>query len=204
VKGASSHTFLWDTASANNNWQITSAGTFAGNSNAGGIKFQLIVASGAARLQAASDVPIIFNSTSTMGSGTGDTALGRAAAGVIRVATASANAISGAGTFSVVAVTPAQITSDQNNYAPTVGWFQRWSSDASRNITGLVAGQDGQIVEIWNVGSNNIVLQNENASSTAANRFTTSTGADLTLTANKCAKGRYDLTSARWRVYLCN
>ena len=205
VKGAAAHTFVWDTASsANNYWQITSVGSLAGSSNAGGIKFQFVIASGAARLHAASDVPIIFNSTSTMGSGTGDAALGRAAAGVIRVATASANAISGAGTFSVVAVTPAQITSDQNNYAPTVGWFQRWSSDASRNITGLVAGQNGQVVEIWNVGSNNIVLQNENASSTAANRFTTSTGADLTLTANKCALGRYDATTSRWRVRLGN
>ena len=75
---------------------------------------------------------------------------------------------------------------------------------ASRNVTGLSAGQDGQLAEIWNVGSNNIVLQNENASSTAANRFTTSTGADLTLTAGKCAIARYDTTSTRWRVYLCN
>lgn len=107
-------------------------------------------------------------------------------------------------TINTPANTPAQITANQNNYAPGTGWFQRWSSDASRNITGLTAGVDGQIIEIWNVGSQNIVLQNENASSTAANRFTTSTGADLTLAASKCAKARYDATSARWRVYLCN
>ena len=108
-------------------------------------------------------------------------------------------------TFSTPARTPSQITSDQNNYAPGTGWFQRWSSDASRNITGMSQGNiDGQLMEIWNVGSNNIVLQNENASSTAANRFTTSTGADLTLTAGKCAIARYDTTSTRWRVYLCN
>lgn len=109
-----------------------------------------------------------------------------------------------AATFSTPALSPAQITADQNNYNPGTGWFQRWSSDASRNITGLVAGVDGQIIEIWNIGSQNIVLQNENASSTAANRFTTSTGADLTLAASKCAKARYDATSARWRAYLCN
>ncbi len=109
-----------------------------------------------------------------------------------------------AATLSTPALSPAQITADQNNYNPGTGWFQRWSSDASRNITGLVAGVDGQIIEIWNIGSQNIVLQNENASSTAANRFTTSTGADLTLAANKCAKARYDTTSARWRAYLCN
>jgi hypothetical protein len=108
------------------------------------------------------------------------------------------------GTLSNAATSPAQITANQNNYNPGTGWFQRWSSDASRNITGLVAGVDGQMVEIWNIGAQNIVLQNENASSTAANRFTTSTGADLTLAASKCAKARYDATSARWRAYLCN
>lgn len=109
-----------------------------------------------------------------------------------------------AATLSTPALSPAQITADQNNYAPGTGWFQRWNSDASRNVTGLAAGVDGQIAEVWNVGSQNIVLQNENASSTAANRFTTSTGADLTLAANKCALLRYDGTSARWRVRLGN
>ena len=130
----------------------------------------------------------------------GDTGLARSAAAVVRVS----NGSTGAGTFSSVAVTPAQITADQNNYAPGVGWFQRWSSDASRNVTGLSAGQDGQVIEVYNVGSNNIVLVNESASSTAANRFANSTGADLTLTAGKCAEGRYDSTSARWRMRLCN
>ncbi len=130
----------------------------------------------------------------------GDAGFARSAAQTIRVT----NGSTGAGTFSVAAVTPSQITADQNNYAPGVGWFQRWSSDASRNVTGLSAGQDGQVIEIYNVGSNNIVLVNESASSTAANRFANSTGADLTLTASKCAEGRYDSTSARWRMRLCN
>lgn len=162
--------------------------------------------------QAASSHGITFGSTTLVGwssnsSGSGttlrdsrDTALVRSAAKTVRVSDGS----TGAGTFSVVAVTPAQITADQNNYAPGVGWFHRWSSDASRNITGLTAGVDGQVIEIWNVGSQNIVLQNQNASSTAANRFLTSTGADLTLTADKCAEGRYDNTTQRWRVRLCN
>lgn len=105
-------------------------------------------------------------------------------------------------TLSSVATSPTQITADQNNYAPGVAWFIRLTSDASRNITGIVAGQDGQVIELWNVGSNNIVLQNENASSTAGNRFLTNTGADLTIVPNNCAKLRYDLTTARWRAYL--
>jgi hypothetical protein len=66
----------------------------------------------------------------------------------------------------------------------------------------MAAGAEGAVRYVWNVGSNNIVLLNENVSSTAANRFTTSTGADLTLGANKCALVQYDATSARWRVML--
>ncbi len=129
-----------------------------------------------------------------------DLILRRSAAANLSIEGAS----SAAGTLSSPAKTPAQITADQNNYAPGTGWFQRWSSDASRNVTGLVAGVDGQIIEIWNVGSNNIVLVNESASSTAANRFANSTGADLTLSAGKCAEGRYDNSSSRWRMRLCN
>jgi hypothetical protein len=144
---------------------------------------------------------IRFMSTTDAVSGTADTGLTRSQAATIRVQGAAAT---NPGTFSTVALTPAQIKSDQNNYAPGTGWFQRWSSDASRNVTGLAAGVDGQVVEIWNVGAQNIVLQNQNASSTAANRFLTSTGADLTLAADKCAEGRYDATTARWRVRLCN
>jgi hypothetical protein len=61
---------------------------------------------------------------------------------------------------------------------------------------------DGETRIIWNVGSNNIVLVNESASSTAANRFTTSTGADITVAANKVVMAMYDATTARWRVAL--
>ena len=204
VKGAAAHTFIWDAASVNNNWQITSIGSLVGASNAGGLKFSLAVASGASQLGIASDTPILYNSTSTLGSGSRDTGLGRAAQQVIRVSGAAANAQSGAGTFSSVALTPAQIAADTNNYAPGVGWFQRWSSDASRNVTGLVAGVDGQVIEVWNVGAQNIVLINASGSSTSANQFASSTGADLTLLPGKCVMGRYDLTSTKWRVWLCN
>jgi hypothetical protein len=127
-----------------------------------------------------------------------DIVLSRAAANVVQIN----NGSSGAGGISSPANSPAQITADQNNYSPGVGMFQRWSSDASRNITGMVAGVAGEIRYVWNVGANDIVLQNENASSTAANRFTNSTGADITVGANKCALCMYDATSSRWRVTL--
>ena len=149
------------------------------------------------------DIPIGWSANTTVTPGTNpDSAFQRAGqAATIRVQGSSTTT---AATLSTPALSPSQITADQNNYNPGTGWFQRWSSDASRNVTGLVAGTDGQIIEIWNVGSQNIVLVNESASSTAANRFTNSTGADLTLGANKCAEGRYDNSSSRWRMWLCN
>jgi hypothetical protein len=128
----------------------------------------------------------------------GNVAISRAAAGVLQFNNANA----GAGGISSPANSPAQIAANQDNYSPGVGMFQRWSSDASRNVTGMVAGQAGEMRYIWNVGANDIVLQNENASSTAANRFTNSTGADITVGANKCALCMYDATSSRWRVTL--
>jgi hypothetical protein len=109
--------------------------------------------------------------------------------------------------FSAPAASPAQITANQNNYTPTASLHQRWSSDASRNVTGLtfaVAQVDGQAHVIINAGSNNIVLVHESASSTAANRFTSSTGADITLSANQAADAVYDGTAQRWRVFKRN
>lgn len=97
--------------------------------------------------------------------------------------------------------TPAQITSNQNNYAPTAASILRLSTDASRDITGLSVSQaSGARTEIWNVGAQNIVLKHEDTNSTAANRFTNSTGADITLAAGEEAILKYDGVTTRWRV----
>lgn len=111
------------------------------------------------------------------------------------------------GTWRARANTPVQITSNQNNYNPGgTSYYQRWSTDASRDITGLTftdAQVDGQSHEIWNVGSSDIVLKHQ-VTSTAANQFLNSTGADITLTANQGAKLWYDGAAARWRVTKLN
>lgn len=103
------------------------------------------------------------------------------------------------GTFAYEGKTPTQITGDQNDYQPwgvEPSFFQRWSSDASRNITGLtqsVTKQDGQVHCIVNVGSQNIVLKNLSASSVKTNQFRCSTGADITLAPNEAADIMYDV-----------
>lgn len=118
--------------------------------------------------------------------------------------TIGGNLGSSGGTFAHPPNTPSQITADQNDYNPSyVSRFYRLSSDASRNITGWNANtpQSGQVHTLCNVGSNNIVLVNQSASSTAARRFLTNTGADITLGANEAATMWYDSTTARWRVW---
>jgi hypothetical protein len=96
-------------------------------------------------------------------------------------------------------ITPTTITSDQNDYSPTGGsdaaiW--RLSTDAARNITGMLAATDGIVKAIINVGSNPIVLPNQSASSSAANRFALS--ANVVLLAGEAALLRYSTISSRW------
>lgn len=89
---------------------------------------------------------------------------------------------------------PAQITANQNNYAPgTANYLQEWSTDASRNITGVNVGTTvaGRMLRIINVGAFDIVLVNESASSSANNRFHNTTGADITLVAGQWAECVY-------------
>lgn len=96
-------------------------------------------------------------------------------------------------------ISPVQIVANTNDYNPTgIGTSSvlRLSTDASRNITGLV-GFAGQKLLIFNVGSFDIVLTNEDAASSAGNRF--SFGASITLNANEGIVLWYDTTSARWR-----
>ncbi len=130
--------------------------------------------------------------------GVGDTAVGRASAGVLNFGTLTG---SFSATYQTFPTTPSQITANQNDYNPGVAEWYRLSSDASRNITGLSISQnDGQIAYFYNIGSFDIVLTHQDAGSAAANRFLNSTGANITLTSNEIAQLRYDSTTARWRV----
>lgn len=100
-------------------------------------------------------------------------------------------------------ISPAQITSNQNDYTPTglsTATTLRLNSDASRNITGLAGGADGRIIILANVGSFNIVLINQSASSVAGNRFILANSADITLITNQDVMLQYDSTSSRWRL----
>lgn len=99
-------------------------------------------------------------------------------------------------------ISPAQITANTDNYAPT-GFASakvlRLSTDASRNITGIAGGSAGRRITICNVGAQNLVFIH-NATSTAANQFLCPSSGAFTLNANDAIDLWYDGTSSRWRL----
>ena len=99
-------------------------------------------------------------------------------------------------------ISPASIGASQNNYAPTghaTAAVMRLTASGAFNITGLAGGVDGRIVTLMNIGSSTITLTNEDAASTAANRF--ALGASLAIAASKSVVLIYDSTSSRWREF---
>lgn len=101
-------------------------------------------------------------------------------------------------------ISPAQITADQDNYAPTGlsdAQVIRISGDSGfRAITGLSATSifDGEEKRIVNVGSYPIYFPGEHPDSTAANRFDLSS--DFILFPKDSAFVVYDATASRWRI----
>ncbi|KKL09357.1 hypothetical protein LCGC14_2566660 [marine sediment metagenome] len=95
--------------------------------------------------------------------------------------------------------TIAQWTADQNNLDTGDGISFRVSTDATRSITGLLAGIDGQIKTFINVGSFEVEFPHQSGSSDAANRFLNATGATLLMDPEEQITFWYDITTARWR-----
>lgn len=97
-------------------------------------------------------------------------------------------------------VSPSQITSNQNDYDPGSASVWRLTTDASRTITGFTGhGNRERLAVVVNIGSNDLVIAHQSASSSAANRVITATAANVTLTANQSTILWYDSVTARWR-----
>ena len=97
----------------------------------------------------------------------------------------------------------APLEASVNDYAISTATLNMISSDglATYNITGIVSGVPGQLCMICHTGGDVINLMNENASSSAANRILTGTGADLALGPDQSVMLVYDDTATRWRVF---
>ena len=99
-------------------------------------------------------------------------------------------------------ISPSQITSDQDDYAPT-GWAKaqivRLDGDSGqRAITSFSATFDGDVKTLINVGSYPIYFPSEHPDGTAANRV--AGHKDNFLPPKKAARIYYDNTSSRWRL----
>lgn len=98
-------------------------------------------------------------------------------------------------------VSPATITSNQNDYAAING--ARWgriASSAAFQITGFSGGASGMRRLVTNVGSYNITIMHQSSSSSAENRVLCPGNASFVLNANDSCEMIYDGTSSRWRV----
>jgi len=98
------------------------------------------------------------------------------------------------------ALSPAEITGNTNNWAVNTNSFVRYTADGAYNLTGIVAGVDGQRMTLINVSATTMTLKHEDASSTDVNRFLMTTGADVAMTENTMVDMIYDATTGRWRV----
>lgn len=98
---------------------------------------------------------------------------------------------------------PAEITANQNNYEPGAGKdIFRLTADAARNITGIVARNDGDAILLINVDSTDaITLKHASDDSTDVNRILVPWEGDYVLSAKGgAALLVYDGTTDRWRV----
>jgi hypothetical protein len=100
-------------------------------------------------------------------------------------------------------ISPAQLTADQDDWNPTglsTATVIRVDGDSSfRSITGIAGGSDGRILRLVNVGTNAILLRDENTSSSSANRFDLS-GYDISVFPSDTVTLQYDSTASRWRL----
>lgn len=167
-------------------WYNTTAGCYGGVNGSGTVYF--LVGSPPATNQ----IPFMANNSGTVTSSTNFTNNGTMF-------------VHSMGDRNNAFITPTQLTADVNDWSPTslsTTFVIRASSDATRNITGMLAGTAGDIKVLFNVGSFDILLLNESTSSSAANRFALPQDGTTTITLvpGSSIYLWYDGTSSRWRA----
>ena len=98
-------------------------------------------------------------------------------------------------------ISPGALGSSTNDWAPanlSSASVLRVTASSAVNLTGLTGGTDGRLVFLDNIGSSNITLTAQDASSAAANRFLMPR--PLVLRPNTSVALKYDGTSTGWRV----
>jgi hypothetical protein len=99
--------------------------------------------------------------------------------------------------------TPAALAAGDND-TYDAGYFVtclRLTADAAGSaLAGLKSGFDLRAMRVINISANSLTLKHEDAGSSAENRLTSPTGADVVLGQNDVADLQYDGASERWRV----
>jgi hypothetical protein len=80
----------------------------------------------------------------------------------------------------------------------TAGFFRFLGGGASAQVSGMVAGTDGQQITVFNATGSNIVFLYDDANSTAANRIYTDGGVSVTLGNAGALSFIYLAVSSRW------
>lgn len=101
------------------------------------------------------------------------------------------------------------ITGTQNNYAldlivtadqTRIDWWE-WNGASACTLTGIAGGEDGRELVIDNItAAQTMTLSHASGSSSAANRFTLSTGLTSVLGPGQRATALYDGTDATWHI----
>jgi hypothetical protein len=80
----------------------------------------------------------------------------------------------------------------------------RIETAGTTTITGIASGAEGRVLLLEVKGAHSVTLANDNAGSTAANRFYTLSGADQTIPTKGGAVLVYSSAESRWRVVAIN
>lgn len=120
---------------------------------------------------------------------------------------AAGNALFGGGMLFTNSISPAQLTGNQNDYAPgsfaTTYMVLQDVDAATRNVTGLAGGVAGRRVCFINISTNAASIlrfTNQDAASSAANRFILPNAGNYDVPRGGSIVFWYDGGASRWRV----
>lgn len=111
-----------------------------------------------------------------------------------------AQSVAGGKTFSnYIAETPADVATSATILALSSTTSNvRMTGSTATTVQGITAGVSGQVIRIYNASSAVVTLSNQNGTASAANRFSSFTGSDVSLAAGSSIFLRYDSTLSRW------
>lgn len=96
-------------------------------------------------------------------------------------------------------LTPAPLAADANNMATANGGILQIGATAARNVTGFASGTAGRLLIVTNVSAFTLTFTEQDAASTAGNRFSTGNVLGYALLSNSNVIFYYDSNSSSWR-----